>query len=239
MAIDAFGPLRITVERQRSVVRGKPATLLALLACFPGETITNSLAVEALWDAAAPPTDEGRALRLVSRRLQAMLPDGTIVTEPTGVRLDPARVVVDVETCATLLDSPLPEHQRAALALWTTEPFAEAHHVPAVRVEIDRLDARRLDVVEQLCTLQLEAGSNYPLVAELERLVTLHPARERMWQLLAMALYGCGRRVEALRAFDRCRAAVGRVSATTSRLEQRVALDQLALDQLARLDLAG
>jgi len=224
------------VERQRSIVRGKPATLLALLACFPGQTISTSLAVDALWDAAAPPTDETRAVRVVVRRLQAMLPSDTVSLEPTGVRLDPTHTVIDVETCATLLASNAVDHQRAALDLWTTEPFAEAHHVPAVRVEIDRLNARRLDVVEQLCAHQLDAGSTYPLVAELERLVTLHPARERMWQLLAMALYGCGRRVEALRAFDRCRAAVGRVSSSTVRLEQRIALDQVAP---GHLDLAG
>jgi DNA-binding SARP family transcriptional activator len=235
VTIEAFGPLRIAAGATRSAVRGKPATLLAVLACFSGRTVPTRLAVEALWDVAAPPPDESNALRAVVRRLQTMLPSGTMVTGANGLRLDESRAIVDVTSCAQLLASSSAEQQRAGLALWTDEPFGEARHVPAVQVEIDRLTALRLDVVEQLCARQLELGSAYPLVAELEQLVTLHPERERLWQLLATALHGCSRRVDALRTFDRCRAALGRVTATTLRLEQRVILDELE----PALDLAG
>jgi len=233
--IEAFGPLRITVGSTRSAVRGKPAILLAVLACFGGRTVPTRLAIEALWDVAAPPSDAARALRPVVRRLQSMLPAGTVVAGTNGLRLDDGRAAVDVATCARLLASSSPDQQRAALELWTAHPFGEALHVPAVQVEVDRLIARRLDVVEQHCARQLERGSAYPLVAELEQLVTLHPERERLWQLLAMALHGCSRRVDALRTLDRCRAAVGALSASTLRLEQRLLLDELDLE----LDLAG
>jgi hypothetical protein len=164
-----------------------------------------------------------------------MLPAGTIALETNGLRLDDTRVALDVATCARLLATRSPEQQRAALALWTADPFPEAHHVPAVQVEIDRLTALRLDAVEVLCARQLGLGSAYPLVAELEHLVALYPERERLWQLLAMALHGCSRRVDALRTLDRCRAAVGTASAETRRLEQRMLRDELDLE----LDLAG
>jgi DNA-binding SARP family transcriptional activator len=233
--IEAFGPLRITVDADRTTVRGKPATLLAVLACFAGRTVPSRLAIEALWDVASPPSDGARALRPVVRRLQAILPAGAVVADAHGLRLDETRAVVDVTTCALLLASSSVEQQRAGLELWTADPFGEAHHVPAVQVEIDRLTNRRLDVLEHLTARQLEHGSAYPLVAELEHLVALHPERERLWQLLAMALHGCSRRVDALRTLNRCRAAVGTVSTSTLRLEQRLLLDDLDLE----LDLAG
>jgi DNA-binding SARP family transcriptional activator len=232
LTVSAFGPLGVRVDGRQRTVRGKPATMLALLACFPGETVSHRRVVDALWDPAAPPFDERRAVRQVLRRLDPVVPAGSITTtEDGGYRLETARTSIDVATCRILLRSGDHDQLRAALLLWSSDPFPELAHVPDAQIALGVLEAARLDAIETLCEAQLRRGSDYRLVAELERLVTLHPERERLWQLLALALHRCSRRLDALRTIDRCRSARAGapVGPTTRRIERALLLDELDL----------
>lgn len=232
LSISAFGPLAAKADGQTVALRGKPAALLALLSCFAGEVVPHALVVETLWDAADPPADPRRAVRQVLRRLGTNLPTDCITSTVRGHRLETERAAVDVQTCRILLRAGSDHDQlRAALRLWSGTPFPELTHVPEVQSVVRELDALRLDAVETLCEAQLRRGGGYPLVAELERLVALHPERERLWQLLALALHRCSRRLDALRTIERCRTACAGagLSPATRRIEQALLLDELEL----------
>lgn len=229
LRISSFGPLTFDVGAGPIGLRGKPAALLALLACFPGEVVSRSLVTDALWDRAAPPPDADRAIRQVRRRLADLVPAAVVTATGSGLRLEGADVEVDVFTCRRLLRSDDPEALRRGLAMWTADPFPEVAHVPAVQVAVNTLAAARLDAIETLVACRLQADVAYPLVADLERLVALYPHRERLWCQLAVALHECDRRVDALRALARYKAANPGIapSARLARVEQALVLDQL------------
>jgi DNA-binding SARP family transcriptional activator len=200
----AFGPIAFAVDGHPEPVRGKPGTLLALLAFTGGAPVPLRLAA-------------GGA---------------SVVTTPGGLALDLPADAVDVLRFQRMLQrKPLgqldEDELRAALACWTAEPFPELLHVPEVQVAIDRLVRLRLDAIEALYDIELQRPASYPVVAELERMVRLHPERERLWQQLATALHRCSRRVEALRAIERCKRALVGVapSPATLRLEHELLLD--------------
>jgi DNA-binding SARP family transcriptional activator len=85
--------------------------------------------------------------------------------------------------------------QRAVLALLAVEA---GQVVPAGRL--------RLAVLEARIEADLALGLHAEVVGELDRLVAEHPVRERMWQLLVLALYRAGRKADAWAACRRARA---------------------------------
>jgi DNA-binding SARP family transcriptional activator len=211
----AFGPVAFAVGGIPLPLRGKPATLLALLSFYGGAPVHHRLAAETLWDRAALPPDPSRALRQVIRRLNPVLAKGgsSVLVSNAGLALDLPADSVDVLRFRRMLESrPLQDldesELRNALVCWTADPFPELLHVPEVQAAVDRLVDLRLDAFEALCDIELRRPVSYPLVAELERMVRLHPDRECLWQQLAKALHRCSRRVEALHALDRCKRAM-------------------------------
>lgn len=77
--------------------------------------------------------------------------------------------------------------ERLICGLWETPPPSAAH---AVELAVD---------------VRLDLGRHDELVPELRMLVGAEPARERLWARLNLALYRCGRQVDALDAFGRVR----------------------------------
>ena len=59
--------------------------------------------------------------------------------------------------------------------------------------------------VEARAEADLALGRHGELVGELEALCREHPLRERLWELLILALYRAGRQAEALRAYTEVR----------------------------------
>jgi DNA-binding SARP family transcriptional activator len=94
---------------------------------------------------------------------------------------------------------------RRALGLWRGEPYADLAAEAFVAPEAARLSELRAGAVEALMEAELALGGHSSVVAELERLVSEEPLRERRWELLALALYRCGRQAEALRAIAKAR----------------------------------
>jgi DNA-binding SARP family transcriptional activator len=58
---------------------------------------------------------------------------------------------------------------------------------------------------EHLVTALLVTGRHAEAVGELERLVGRYPSRERLWELLMVALQRSGRQTDALRTYRRVR----------------------------------
>jgi YVTN family beta-propeller protein len=94
---------------------------------------------------------------------------------------------------------------RAALTLWSGEPLAEVSYEPFAQAEIARLQELRAGVTEDRIEADLALSRHGDVVSELEALAADYPQRERLHQLLMIALYRCGRQAEALAVYQSVR----------------------------------
>ena len=90
-----------------------------------------------------------------------------------------------------------------ALQLVRGRPLADVALEPWAAPEVDRLEEKILAATEARIEPDLERGQHKHLVPELESLVESHPYRERLLELLMLALYRSGRQAEALEAYRR------------------------------------
>ena len=94
-----------------------------------------------------------------------------------------------------------------ALRLRRGEPLTEFAYAGFADAERARLAELTLVAIETRAEADLVLGRHGELVGELEALCREHPLRERLWELLMLALYRAGRQAEALRAYtDACEA---------------------------------
>jgi len=93
---------------------------------------------------------------------------------------------------------------RDALALWHGTPLAG---VPGQHAEIQRirLTELRTAAVEDVLAMEINVGKNLTAAAELRGLLAAEPLRERLSELLMLALYRSGRQAEALTVFTTTR----------------------------------
>jgi DNA-binding SARP family transcriptional activator/tetratricopeptide (TPR) repeat protein len=115
---------------------------------------------------------------------------------------------------------------RAALSLWRG-PLCDGLTSPFLDAQRDRLEERRISIMEDCIELDLAVGDRDDLVSELRQLVTDHPYRERLHGLLMLGLYRAGRRADALAAFQQARGILGEElgidpSAALQRLHQQI-----------------
>jgi predicted ATPase/DNA-binding SARP family transcriptional activator len=120
------------------------------------------------------------------------------------------------------------------LGLWRGRPYEGFEDLPSMVPEAARLDELHLDAAEDRIEAELGAGCT-PVAGDIEKLCEEHPYRERLWSLLARALYRAGRQAEAVRTFTRLRAALVEelglnLSPEMSRLEEQILLQDPALE---------
>jgi predicted ATPase/DNA-binding SARP family transcriptional activator len=94
---------------------------------------------------------------------------------------------------------------RDALALWRGEALVDVAYDDVATVVRSRLEELRLEAIELRVEAELASGDHGHLVAELGRLTSEHPLRERLWGQLMVALYREGRQADALRAYQQAR----------------------------------
>ncbi|HEX7306382.1 AfsR/SARP family transcriptional regulator [Lentzea sp.] len=187
----------------------KLRTLLAVLLCSGREPASVDRLLDALWGA-APPRTAAENLRGYVHQLRRALGDPARVEHrPPGYvlrvradELDSARfedlvergrtafAAGDLEAASVLL--------RQGLALWRGTPFAGLDEVDLLRDEAARLLERKQTALEARIEVDLALGRHHDVVAELSRLVALHPLRERVRGQLMLALYRSGRQSDAL-----------------------------------------
>ncbi len=92
-----------------------------------------------------------------------------------------------------------------ALQLRRGEPLSEFAYAGFADAERAHLDDLTLVATEARAEADLVLGRHGELVGELEALCREHPLRERLWELLMLALYRAGRQAEALRAYSQAR----------------------------------
>lgn len=185
--------------------------LLAALLLREGRTATASELIDALWGE-APPSQALAAVRTYASRLRKVLDPGVLMSESGGyaVRglderaLDLAAaqdLAAEADTARTAGD--LRRARQAlgrAVALWDGETLAGVPG-PYAEAQRARLEEWRLQLLESRLDMDLEQGCHAGAVSELTALTAAHPLRERLRELLMLALYRSGRQAEALAVY--------------------------------------
>ncbi|RKN23261.1 AfsR/SARP family transcriptional regulator [Streptomyces radicis] len=209
-----LGPVRAWLG-ERPLASGSPQqrALLAALLLRRGRTATAQELVTALWGE-EPPLQAVAALRTYASRLRRSLAPRSevLVTDLGGyaLRLGPFDEL-DLDTVTKLTaeaekSAATGELTRAhdlygkALALWDGEALGGMPGHES-EMERDRLAEQRLVLREARLDVGIQAGLHAEAVSELTALTTAEPLRERLRELLMLALYRSGRQAEALAVY--------------------------------------
>ncbi|MFI6509976.1 ATP-binding protein [Streptosporangium sp. NPDC050855] len=213
MRFGVLGPLQVRspTGEELSVGGPRPRALLVLLLLDAGRVVGLRRLIDGLYGD-DPPAAAANAVQAQVSRLRRSLPAEVIEFHGTGYRLAADPDDVDAHRFERLAREGrrlLAEGRHAvaagplreALGLWRGPALAD---LPHGRARAARLEELRLTATEDLA----EAESALPgggSVAELQRLVTAHPLRERLRGQLMLALRAAGRQAEALAVFEETR----------------------------------
>jgi len=211
-----FGEFEVVRGGVAIPIRGaKQRALLALLALNRGNPVSADRLIDQLWGdgQTAKPAN---ALQAQIVQLRRTLGASAIVTSESGYALDVSAADLDAARFEDLVAegrrlSTEGEVARAsavlgdALRLRRGEPLSEFAYAGFADAERAHLNELALVATEYRVEADLELGHHNQLVGELEALCRDHPLRERLWELLMLALYRAGRQAEALRAYTEIR----------------------------------
>nr|WP_042194771.1 AfsR/SARP family transcriptional regulator [Kibdelosporangium sp. MJ126-NF4]CEL21548.1 regulatory protein [Kibdelosporangium sp. MJ126-NF4]CTQ95885.1 regulatory protein [Kibdelosporangium sp. MJ126-NF4] len=201
--------------------RQQRAVLVALL-LRRGCPVSADELIDGVWGEDSPRTALGAVRTYVSRLrhlLEPARPDRrsrtVLVSIGDGYALRTDRGATDLEEFERLLDRARAARMagdldaagrtvQQALGLWRGEPMVG---IPGPFAEGRRLamSERGRSAMELRIELDLAAGRYDEAGAELFALVAEYPLRERLTELLMVALYSAGRQAEALAAYTRTR----------------------------------
>ncbi|MFI2610220.1 BTAD domain-containing putative transcriptional regulator [Kitasatospora sp. NPDC018619] len=216
LRFQVLGPVQAWLDgKPLSLGSPQQQAVLTTLLLHSGRPVTTQDLVDALWGE-RPPTQAVAALRTYVSRLRSVI-------EPRREVRRPAELLVSVADGYALripgeaLDLAVFERLAAeAAAARAAGDKREAHRLlgqaldlfsgrpltgipgPYADTQRQRLAERQVAAAEELCAAALDIGLHAEIVTELNNLTTEHPLRERLRELLMLALYRCGRQAEAL-----------------------------------------
>jgi DNA-binding SARP family transcriptional activator len=224
LAVGLLGPVEIGPAGgvMAPVAQPRLRVLLSLLGVAGGRMVSAEALVDGLWGEEWSPGREKNLHALVyqlRRRLAGLESPGAarLARAGAGYRLvlDPGELDVEVfrglagrgrEAARAGNVAGAREVFGRALGLWRGAALADAAPL-CLRLagEAARLEEARLAMVEERIGADLALGLHAEVAGELAGLVEEFPLRERLAGLLMTALYRCGRRGEALAAYDKSR----------------------------------
>src|SRR5262245_10414019 len=216
MQVQVLGPFHLEDGGRRLAIGGvRQRAVLAALVLHANEVVPSEQLLVELWGEDSPP-GAANALQAAISRLRRVLPAARLITTPPGYMLR----VFPAELDAAQFEQLIFEGRDAlttgaaaeavqlldqALTLWRGPPLADFRYEPFAQAEIARLEELQLACLEERNEANLALGSAGALTAELGRMVTDHPLRERLRGQLMLALYRSGRQAEALEAYHQFR----------------------------------
>ncbi|MFJ1644717.1 AfsR/SARP family transcriptional regulator [Streptomyces sp. NPDC088258] len=237
LRFSVLGPVRAW-RGTETLSSGSPQqrALLAALLLRDGRTATAGELIDALWGD-DPPSRALAAVRTYASRLRKVLNPGVLVSESGGYALRTTPEALDLNLAEELAGDA--DRARAAgdrrqartlinksLDLWNGEALASVPG-PYAETQRARLEEWRLQLTEARLDMDLEAGCHAEAVSELTSLTAAHPLRERLRELLMLALYRSGRQAEALAVYADTRRLLAEElgvdpCAELSRLQERI-----------------
>ena len=214
LEIRLLGPFEVLAGDGPAGVSGsKRHGLLALLALRRGRVVGVEALVDALWDEDLPAAPRNAVQHHVAR-LRAALGQDSIVASPDGYALADASVdalrfeALLAEARAALREGDARAGAEAvadALGLWRGPALHGLTDTEWFRAEARRLEALRVDALEEQFEAALALGEHREIVSTLRTTIEENPFRERLWGQLMLALYRSGRQADALETFQEAR----------------------------------
>ncbi|GAB2820894.1 BTAD domain-containing putative transcriptional regulator [Lentzea nigeriaca] len=204
----------------------KQRAALGFLLLHANRVVATSKLLQALWSRDVPPTARKMLQNAVSGLRGVLTPPGSgaegsavLLTHAPGylLRVDPDSLDLSLfqqlteqgrgelasgnwPAAATVL--------RRALSLWRGPVLADLAETGINWPELTAIKDWRLATQEDCFEAELACGRHYEIIGELESLIEAEPYRERLNGQLMLALYRCGRQVDALSVYRRTRAAL-------------------------------
>jgi YVTN family beta-propeller protein len=215
-----LGPVEAGVDGAGLDIGGqKQRALLAVLVLSANQPVPRDVLVDRLWGEHPPPGAQHTLEVYISRLRKTLEPAAgqpVVVTSRGAYLLRAPADSVDVRCFERLAEAGrraltenapdrAAEDFRQALDLWRGAPLADVSDEPFAQVQIARLNELRIGITEDRIEADLALGRHADVVSELGALVGAHPLRERLYQLLMVALYRCGRQSEALAVYQSAR----------------------------------
>ncbi len=246
-----LGPFEVALDgRLLDIGRPKQRAVLANLLLHANTVVSVDRFTDVLWPDGPPPRSTGNLpvyianlRRLIEPERPARTAPQRILTRAPGylVRVGAGEYdVADFERLRAegsrhLVESRPRAARRAladGLALWRGRAMEE---FPFAEMEAARLDGARVAATEDRIAADLVLGAHLAVIGELEHLIGEHGLRERLVELLMLALYRSGRQSDALRAYatarDRLREELGlEPGPDLRRLEAEILAQSPALD---------
>ncbi len=204
MKVRILGPFQLENDGRQVTIGGiRQRAVLARLSLQANEVVPSEQLLVDLWGEDSR-QGAANALQAAISRLRRVLPPGRLITKAPGYVLWIFPDELDVRQFERLLAEgrdalaagAAAEAARTlgqALSLWQGPPLADFRYEPFAQAEIARLEELHLTCLEERIEADLALGSAGALSAELRRLVSEHPVRERLRGLLMLALYRSGR----------------------------------------------
>jgi DNA-binding SARP family transcriptional activator len=195
--------------------------VLAILLLSRGWQVPRDVLIDAIWGDDPPRAAPGTIRTYISRLRRCLDPvtgyratelitsigDGYALT-PGAVTVDAdvfTRYVADAHEARDEADTATAATQlRAALGLWRGMPLAGIQG-PYADSQRTRLAELHMAATEDRLAMDIESGGQLPAIAELRTLLNEHPLREKLSELLMLALYRAGRQADALSVFTDAR----------------------------------
>jgi DNA-binding SARP family transcriptional activator len=211
MDFGLLGPLLVRREAEEiPIPAARQRVVLAALLLRANQVVPVDELAETLWNEELPATARATLRNYVKRLRQALgdvdrlriatRGDGYLIGVATG-ELDLTRFEMLREQAGQCARAGRWAEASAALhtalALWRGEPLADVPSDVLARRELPRLAELRLQATEDRIEANLHLGRHAEVIARL---------RERLHELLMLALYRAGRQADALAAYRRARA---------------------------------
>jgi DNA-binding SARP family transcriptional activator len=221
MRFEVLGPVCGWIgEKELQLGSPQQRAVLAMLLLERGRQVPLDVVIDGLWDQDVPRAAAGTVRTYVSRLRRLLVTTtgqagGAIVSAGDGYALRLESAVLDLDQFEERLSEARVAWQRAeraqaafllgsALGLWrgaalagVPGPYAESRRT--------RLTELYLAAVQEQLAMDIGAGDHASAIAELWALLAEHPFRERISELLMLALYKSGRQAEALGVYERVR----------------------------------
>ena len=201
------------MDARSAVSGGRRRGLLAALALRKGRVVAVDELIDALWGEELPAAPRN-ALQHHVARLRAAVGQESIVSSSDGYAL--GDVTVDVARFEELLAEARAASREGdaragadsielALALWRGPALQGLTETEWLGAEARRLEALRVDALEERFETALALGEHREIVSALRATLDENPFRERVWGQLMLALYRGGRQADALETFQQAR----------------------------------